>query len=579
MNGCTSVKLLFCQSHQIQTGNISLALKFFSPLLLSTVEIFASIRKFLQLGFAIVAFLNNKFPQANVNYPLKYKERMKVWEDGSKYFPASFFGLNWKMPKKTRKLQATPQPMLDAYEEGKLLAHMCQYGAGNSFLRRAVEQNEYPFFKLVERGSAFNSQHGLVLDLSQLDQYETKTDYEPYGGIAFFFIKDRDLVTKWVIEPRSKSKTAQEPSSASFRRIEEMIRVSLIFCMAAGKHVAEIHMALNLLEIALHNSFDYDLNPHFQPGDQFIAHPFRLVLYIHLFSHGLISELQVCHVLQEGAVLNQVFALTHNSMCEYLTNAYDNFRYGEDEDFAERSLAMHKLLHLDRGCPSFTCALQWELEYHDIFDTYANSVVGAMYANDKDVRDDDAMRRFVASISSKLDDNSRYGTRKNGYMQTKAEIKNFVSDTIFHIIVKHQLYGTDGLTGMLDPRINSFQIPKDGGPPAIDEWRSLVFAAFATAHPTFSLLLQDQMATPVQLGEPILSDLFRDATPINRNHSRQDKEMLITRLRGAWDQMQLDLRNKNIEWEYKGSGERAQNDENYMYCRCLPAELRTSAGY
>ena len=549
---------------------------FFSPVLLSTVEIFSTIRKFLTLAFNIITFVGNVFPQADVTCPLQYKERMKVWEDGSKYFPASFFFLSQKMPHLAKTLHKTPQSVLDAFVEGRLLAHMCQYGIGNSFLRRAIEHDKYPFFKLVDRHSPFDASHGLVLDLSYLDHYESKADYEPYGGIAFFRIRGRELCTEWVIEPRALTRTFRMASSAPFRRIEGMIRASLVFCVIAGKHLAEIHLALNLLEIALHNSFDYELNPTFRPGDQFKAHPFRLLLYIHLFSHGLAVELTVCHLLQERAVFSQIFALTHSSLCEYLTNAYNNFRYSADEDFEERRLAMRALLNYNGTLclrPSFSCALQWELEYNKIFEKYANSVVDAIYVNNQDVKNDAHMKAFFVSIATFRDVNAGPGT-----METKAQIKRFLSDTIFHIIIKHQIYGTEGVIGMLDPRINSVQVPRDGGPPAIDEWRSLVFAAIATAHPSFSLLLQDQIVAKVITGEAILSDIFRDATPIN-DDSPAAKERLFRQLKAAFDQMQQDLRNLNNSWEYRGNGERARNDENYMYGRCLPAELRSGAGY
>lgn len=217
--------------------------------------------------------------------------------------------------------------MEDAFKEGRLLSFLCQYGIGACFLQMAEEIDTYPYFKLTvtetdDANPNYNdldpATTGLVLDFRDLEFYETKPDYEPYGGIAFFKIDDRGLNLEWVVTPKTQIKTMTNPMSGTFRRAESMIVSSIYFKTVVGKHLVEIHMTFNLLEVALHNAFDYDLNKTF-PRSTFNGHPIRLILYIHLFNHILAAELTVCHLVQEAAVFSQIWALTYDSLLNYIT--------------------------------------------------------------------------------------------------------------------------------------------------------------------------------------------------------------------------------------------------------------------
>jgi hypothetical protein len=551
--------------------------------------------------FAFMAWLGQVFPQADVHHPLRKKIRLLLEEDGSKRFPASFFSWGAKMPANAKTLQKTPIPMLEAFQDGTLLAYLCQYGPGNSFLRRATMiEEEYPYFQLVDHGVAFDlATHYLVLDFRHLEVYETKSDYEQYGGIAFFGVRlneitqQNELYTMWVIGPNSHRKLEYKPNSATCRRIADLIRATLAFETIVAKHLVELHMAYNLLEGELQNVFDYGKNPCFQPGDVFIAHPFRLVLYIHLFSHGLATELTVGHPLQEGAIFSQIFALTYNSLCDYLTDTFGRFRFSPDEDFEERTLAMTSLLPqiqpgvaADIGAhqpvapaiPSFTCSLQWELEYHAVFSEYAIAVVHAIYADDAAVESDATLALFVHNINDFFRE-GQYMQDGHHRMSTREDVSRFLSDTIFHLTVKHQSYGTDAVTGALDPRINSSQIPRDGGAPAVDEWRALCFVAIATAYPAFSHLLPvgNDGQNNVDSSVTDLVDIFDDATPILGSTMPQGE--LVRLLKAAFATLQGRFRGLQENWAYNGNGEKHIEDENYMYFRCLPADLHTGPGF
>lgn len=142
-----------------------------------------------------------------------------------------------------KKLQRAPQPAVDSFKEGQMLSYLCQWGIGNTFLKLADETDSYPYYKLRDEPGSNGSTAGFVLDFRQLEEFENKDDYEPYGGVAFFALgENKCLHLKWVIAPRARIKISVDKKSGTFRRAEAMILSSLYFSVVAGKHLAEIHM-------------------------------------------------------------------------------------------------------------------------------------------------------------------------------------------------------------------------------------------------------------------------------------------------------------------------------------------------
>ena len=153
--------------------------------------------------------------------------------------PALFNLPFFDFPVMGKNLQKSPQPAVESFKEGQILAYLCQYGIGNTFLQCAVETDSYPFFELAE---ADGESVGFVVDFRHLEAYEVKADYEPYGGVAFFDLANKSLRLKWLITPRTQFKTALDKKGGTFRRAEAMILSTLYFAVVAGKHLAEIHM-------------------------------------------------------------------------------------------------------------------------------------------------------------------------------------------------------------------------------------------------------------------------------------------------------------------------------------------------
>jgi hypothetical protein len=102
------------------------------------------------------------------------------------------------------------------------------------------------------------------------------------------------------------------------------------------------------------------------------------VLYVHLVSHGLAFELTVRHLIKKGAVFSQIFALKYSDLCDFITQTYNDFDYGDDQNLEYREAINRPLTdHPDPRGPSFNCAMSWETEYRKIFETYATAVVDA----------------------------------------------------------------------------------------------------------------------------------------------------------------------------------------------------------
>ena len=545
--------------------------------------------------FKIISWMDYFIPQANVNAPLDNKLRLAINDGGQDKYPSGLFqlGVMEDFPAMGKSLQRAPKPAVDAYKKGELLAWLVQYGIGNSFLKRAVQTDSYPFYQLIEETNG--KEPGMVLDFRELESYEYKKDYEPYGGVAFFTVNkaSKTLQVEWLVAPRGTTKILHKEKNGTYRRAESMIMSTLYFSVIAGKHLAEIHMTYNLLEVAAHNSFDVKLNEHGDGGsDSFNAHPVRLYLYIHLFSQSLAEELTTEHLVQKGAVFSQVFAMKYDSLCTYLSQKYNDFVYASDEDFEYRKAVMEPLRKLGppttvtAHSPHFLCSLDWELEYYEIFSEYAKSVVEATYgtgdAADSLIQADEALQGFFQSLECTF---NQLPARYEGF-QTANGLTCFLADSSQHLVVRHQFYGTTAIAPAMDPRLGSTQVPVDGGTPAVDEWRSLAFIALATAYANFVHILDGPEELPDSLDNGLV-DIFEDATPVVEG---TNSEALVSGIQKAWERLQQDLEQLNTRWT---AAERRhwhierntvdpsnwKDDVNYMYCRPLPKDLHTGPGY
>jgi len=490
------------------------------------VTVFADLLEQAKSAFKLIALLDHSAPQANVATRLADKARLAIWDDGSRFWPKLFektiFGA--ALPDGGR-LESTPKPAIDAFDEGQLLAYLTEFGVGSSFARPALG-----------RGVG-----ALVSDFRFLERYETKPDYESYGGLAYFRVDQvgKRLVLESVVAPQTTREIVPNPADPAFRRAEAMVLASLYYQVISGKHLAEIHMTFNLVEVSMHNAFD--------AAGQW-NHPFRTFLYLHFFSHELAEELTTEHLVQEGAVFSQIFATTDDALIDHLNDCYANFEYGVDEDFEARVDAMST-----GGTLLPKCSVAWELEYFEIFHAYAKDLIDIIYASDDDVRNDRHLQDFHRGLVEVF---VRGLPTRYDRFQSKAGVARFAADTIHHATVRHQVYGTTGIKAALDPRISKTQVPKDGGTTAVEEWRSLAYVALATGKARFTLLTGPS---------------GQDFTYLLAGVEEPRRERMAT----VFTKLQTDLRALETKW----TSEPSSKVDNYDYLRALPSELHTGPGY
>ncbi|EDM68442.1 hypothetical protein PE36_03421 [Moritella sp. PE36] len=493
-----------------------------------SVTLFKKLIKTARTAFSVMAILDHYLPQANVKIPLTNKKRMAIWSDGSEYWPGLFtkkiFGLH--LPD-GGKMDTAPEPVIAAFKEGQLLGYLAESGVASPFLKPAPEMGEGI----------------LTIDFSFLENYETKSDYESYGGAAYFKVnstKQRlELIS--VVAPHTTDVLPVDPRSPSFRRAESLVLASMYYQVISGKHLAEIHMTYNLVEVAMHDAFEAQ-------GQW--AHPFRTFMYLHFFAHELAEEITTEHLVQEGAVFSQVFATTHDSLVHHLNDCYSNFEYGADEDFEARAAML--TMQGSAGKPGEllpNACIKWELDYAKIWNGYTTALIDIIYTDDAAVQADKYLQDFHAGLLQVMV--KGLPARYEGF-QTKAGIARFASDTIHHTVVRHQVYGTTGIRAALDPRISKVQVPVDGGTPAINEWRSLAFVALATGKARFTLLQGD------------FTNLLNGVDAKYKDDMHK-----------VFDQLQEDLAKLETEW----TATEEDKQRNYNYFRAIPSVLHTGPGY
>jgi hypothetical protein len=477
-------------------------------------------------SFRVIAWLDQRFPQSQAGAPLAERPRVEIWSDGSDYWPRLFtlelFGRT--VPGTT--LEATPLPALEAYRAGQILAYLSESSIATTLLAPAPGRG----------------QGALVLELGFLEGYETKPEYERYGGRAYFRVNGerRRLELVSVVAPGSTEELAVDPDDATFRRAESLVAASVYYQIITGKHLAEIHMTYNLVEVAMHNAFD--------AAGQW-AHPFRTFMYLHLFSHQLAEEVTTEHLVQDGAVFAQIFATTRADLMNHLDDTYRRFEYGKDEDFEARAAMM--TTHAPGGETALLprAAITWELRYVRIWARYTGALIDAIYADDEAVRADAHLQAFHAELLAVL---PRGLPARYHALRTKAGVARYALDTIHHLVVRHQIYGTTSVRAGLDPRISATQVPRDGGPPGVDDWRALACIALVTGRARFTLLRGDFAF--------LIDGVAR---------------VYDAPMRAAFARLQADLEDLEAEWT-RTAEDRAFN---YDYMRPLPSSLRTGPGY
>ena len=191
----------------------------------ANVTVFKTLMSQALGAFKLITFLDYNAPQADLKTPLSDKPRMAIWSNGSEYWPTLFkkhiFGSY--LPN-GGELAPAPHAAITAFKAGQLLAYLTESGVGNPFAKQAEH-----------RGVG-----AVMIDFRFLEKYETKTDYEPYGGMAYFYVNGQtqklELVS--VVAPYGNVEINANPHDPEFRRVESLVLASLYFQVISGKHLA-----------------------------------------------------------------------------------------------------------------------------------------------------------------------------------------------------------------------------------------------------------------------------------------------------------------------------------------------------
>jgi len=312
---------------------------------------------------------------------------------------------------------------------------------------------------------------------------------------------------------------------------------SSLVCTVAGRHCCGIHSYMNLVPVAVHNTFD---TKHWV-GEPVRPHPVRVFLWIHCYNHIMIEELTTAHLLVKTGVFPQIFGFSHNGLAEFYNDYFSKLNYTSDADFETRSKVFG-------GDIPENSQLHWEMEYHKIHTRYARDFIHVFYKDDQAIQDDNLLQSLRDELNSWLP--NKLPERHN--FQTRESVIRFLADTMHVFTVRHEVYGTNTVRYALDPSLFSSQVPIDHGLPSEEEYYSLMCVAYATSKVSFGKMMSDRLQE--------LLVHFPDHT---------DKVSEV------FKNLQTDYHALTAKW----TADDHNKSRNLEFMRNIPSDLETGAGY
>jgi len=200
-------------------------------------------------------------------------------------------------------------------------------------------------------------------------------------------------------------------------------------------------------------------------------HPFRAALHLHFTNHIEVQEVTTGHLLDRNGVFNQVFSWTYEGLTQALNDAYRNYEYAKDCDDNR----------LKAGDDS------WDNDYISVFHEYGLDIASSIWRNDGEVSGDSEMRDFYENLNNSLPNGlpKRYDNFK-----TIKGVAKFLGDTVYTVIVRHEIYGTRVVFFSLDHRYSGLtEALNDFSDVVRDDYLSTIIIATATSMKSFPKLL------------------------------------------------------------------------------------------
>jgi len=153
-----------------------------------------------------------------------------------------------------------------------------------------------------------------------------------------------------------------------------------------------------MVSLSLYNSFDV-----IGKTEAGVPHPFRYALNINFYNHVLVAEKTTAHLLDKGAVFNQIFAFSHKGVTNFIDEFFTNrMEFGREANLLKRyddltganiesngaHLDEDLLIKLKEDLP-LNSQLYSQMDYKTIFIRYAKKVVKICFPNgQKDLTND-----------------------------------------------------------------------------------------------------------------------------------------------------------------------------------------------
>jgi hypothetical protein len=502
--------------------------------------------------FSIISFLDQWFPQSNVNVLPTQKPLIDLGRTPEFYVPSILLQYG------TCTRFIAPRTLYESSTARQQIAWMTLYGHCNS---------------MIQPNNTDDGTH--QIDFTWLKHFEAKPGYRNYGGKALFhYNRDNKKLQVTHISAYDNEALIEINNTRDNRLEKSILRFisSTGLIQVAGYHLCGIHFFLNMVSLSLYNSFDV-----IGKTEAGVPHPFRYALNINFYNHVLVAEKTTAHLLDKGAVFNQIFALSHQGISNFINHYFTKeIEFGREANLLQRydnltgeKIEMKKnaqtdeelLLSLKDNLP-VNSQLYWQIDYKVIFLKYAKKIVSICWPKgQKDLTADQKMINFYKELSnafSKIDKNFTLPGRYQD-LATIEGVTLFLTDCIFTTTVLHEVWGTKvpsfATTSVLFPSYQQATSGTDGNdlPATLEDYLSLLLVTGATSRVKYPQILQ------------------LDPTPCFDGLEDETKDRMFV----AWEELKTDLKLLEVKW----TANPIERDINDEYCRILPSELDIAAGY
>ena len=420
--------------------------------------------------FDQLSYLDARFAQSRADTDLRDKVRFRPGQDGAYWFPVRL-GFTGPPP-------SPADSVVQAKLQGTLLEFLAWYGHLSPALRKVNDDDR----KIM--GDLEGATH--VIDFEWMAQFDVKPDYNKCGGRAFFRLDPKAvrLYVTYLTRPGETRKIfplrlASGETDWQFDQAEQIILTSSYILVVVGYHAGGIHVMMNMLALALHNGFDTNDGSYF--------HPWRTAMHLHFFNHIIVNDSTTGHLLENSAIFTQIFPFTVYALYDFLHAVVRNFDYMSDADLEARKAVTD-------GIMPEQATLNWEAKYKQIYCNYAQMVADVCWKTDADVAKDVQMQMFLRNLASNIPKGlpSRFKSEGTIAFTTKAQVVEFTASAIHIVTCRHEVYGTLFGNWAYEPYIMQSQLPLDFGPPAVNDYQSMVGIAMATSRkPATKLMIRE----------------------------------------------------------------------------------------